>query len=47
MRELYSIYLRLKDKKDYQDYLFNPDAAETEVTNDERYEYEVKLDSTD
>lgn len=47
MRELYSMYLRMKDHRDYQDYIFNPDAVEIEVTKDERYEYEVKLDSTD
>lgn len=44
MRELYSMYLRLKDHKDY---MFNPDAVEIEVTKDERYEHEVNLDSTD
>ena len=47
MRELYSMYLRLKDHKGYQDYLFKPDAVEIEVTKDERYEHEIKLDSTD
>lgn len=47
MRELYSMYLRLKDHKDYQDYMFNPDAVEIEVTKDERYEHEVNLDSKD
>lgn len=47
MRELYSMYLRLKDHKDYQDYMVNPDAVEIEVTKDERYEHEVNLDSTD